>query len=110
MGIRTLVARRWRWMAAAGALGAAVYAADYASLRLKIPPREPYGIVRVKRYYAVKLKNRNTEYLFDEPEEQACVNSLFPHSGDTPCWYLVRHKEQRIDINAGPAGPWINTP
>jgi len=102
--------RAARRLGAALGLALVVYAGDYVSLRFRIPPREPYGMVQVRHYYAVKLKNKNTEYLFDEPQDQTCVNSLFPHEGDTPCWYLVQHKQQRIDINAGPAGPWINTP
>jgi hypothetical protein len=26
------------------------------------------------------------------------VNSLFPHAGDVPCWYLKRHTQQETDI------------
>jgi hypothetical protein len=30
--------------------------------------------------------------------QKTCVHSLFPHSGDPPCWFLIRHAEQRTDI------------
>ncbi len=76
-----------------------LYAGDYLSLRYRIPGnREQFGSVEVQRYYAVPQKNRSTEYIFDQPVTQACVNSLFPHFGDPPCWYLNRHKRQEINV------------
>ncbi len=98
------------WSAAALAgLALILYAGDYLSLRLQIPQRQPFGTVRVRHFYAVALKNKSTEYMFDDPEDAPCVNSLFPHYGDPPCWYLRRHPQQRIDINAGRTDPWIHT-
>ncbi len=52
----------------------------------------------VRPYYAVRLKSGKTEFLFQAPRQQTCVNSLFPHFGTAPCWYLQRHPEQRTDI------------
>jgi hypothetical protein len=75
------------------------YAADYLSVRYRIPGnREQFGTVTVRRYDAVQEKNGKTEFLFNPPEAQTCVRSLFPHFGYTPCWYLQRHTEQRTDI------------
>ncbi len=76
-----------------------LYGADWLVLRLR---SQPMGSVQVQRYYAVTLKDRKTEYLFDEPQEQACVRALFPHGADLPCWYLERHKRQRIDVQSSP--------
>ena len=73
-------------LAAIFALALLLYAGDWLSLRLRIPPREPYGTVTVRRYYAVALKSKKTSYMFDEPQEETCVNALFPHEGDAPCW------------------------
>jgi len=56
------------------------------------------GSVSVKRYYAVGLKNGKTEMMYAEPENQTCVNSMFPHRGFYPCWYLRRHNVKQIDI------------
>ena len=79
--------------------GALVYAADYLSLRLKIPPsRQPFGSVIVQPYYAIHEKNGKTEYDFKDPEPESCVNSLLPHLGYLPCWYLQRHPERKIEI------------
>ncbi|HLI83760.1 MAG TPA: hypothetical protein VKV17_07555 [Bryobacteraceae bacterium] len=80
-------------------LGLAVYAGDYLSLVLQIPGhRAQFGSIMVERDYAVPLKNRGTEYMFDQPVAVTCVHSLFPHFGDPPCWYLSRHTRQEIKL------------
>ncbi len=78
------------------AASALLYAADWLVWRARSMPR---GSVEVQRYYAVTLKDRKTEYYFDEPQAQPCVRAVFPH-GDPPCWYLERHKQQRIGIQS----------
>jgi hypothetical protein len=76
-------------------LFALVYVADYLMVRLRI--RQPFGSVTVERYYAVPLKSGKHDLYFQPPQNQTCVRSLFPHLGYTPCWYLNRKKEQRIN-------------
>ncbi len=89
-------------MFAALALVAFAYAADDASVRYKLPPsRQAFGSVQVRRGYAVKRKNGSTEFLFDDPAAVSCVNSLVPHMGLSPCWYLERHTQQVEDICDG---------
>jgi hypothetical protein len=76
-----------------------LYSGDYLSVRYRIPRnRDPFGAVKIQRYYAVKQKDGKTEFIFDQPETQACVHSLFPHFGSRPCWYVNREKLKRIDI------------
>jgi hypothetical protein len=76
-----------------------IYAGDYLVLRFKIAiNRQPYGTVSVRPYYAVPRKDKKIEFYFDEPRNEACVHSLFPHLGDSPCWYLSRNREKRIDM------------
>ena len=78
---------------------ALLYAGDYLSLRFKFPGKRPqFGLVTVTEMYAIHEKNNKTEYQFPPPQDQPCVNSLFPHFGYTPCWYLRRHTHQTIDI------------
>ncbi len=84
------------------AVFATLYTCDYLSLKLKVGGREPFGSVIVQRSYAVTMKNQKTEFMFDQPQAQTCVNSLFPHFGDQPCWYVSQHKKQRITV--GPEG------
>lgn len=80
-------------------LGALVYAGDYLSVRLRIPPgRKRFGSVIVQPYYEIHEKNGKTEYDFQDPVAETCVNSLFPHLGYSPCWYLQRHPERKIEI------------
>jgi hypothetical protein len=91
-----------RALAGLALVALALYFGDYLSLALRIPRREPLGSVEVRRIYAVALKNHKTEYLFDEPRTEVCVNSLLPHDGHQPCWYLSRHKRQEITVDPGP--------
>jgi hypothetical protein len=76
---------------------ALVYAGDYASVRIPIPKgRSPFSTVTVRPYYDVGLKSGKSEFYFLDPQKQTCVNSLFPHLGYDPCWYLRKHVRQRI--------------
>jgi hypothetical protein len=76
-----------------------LYGADYLLLRYRVAAnRNPYGTVTVQPYYAVPRKDHKTEFMFDDPQDQACVHSLFPHLGDSPCWYLNRNKQKRINM------------
>ena len=81
------------------ALLALTYAVDFTILRIRIATnRNPYGSVTVNHYYAIPQKNGKTPFIFDPPGPQTCVNSLFPHGGSLPCWYLTRHPDQRTDM------------
>ncbi len=75
------------------------YAVDSGIFHLRVATdRDPYGSVVVSRYYAVSQKNGKTQFIFDPPAAETCVNALLPHSGMQPCWYLKRHPEQRTNI------------
>jgi hypothetical protein len=82
-------------------LGAAslVYGLDFTVFKIRAATnRNPYGSVTVNHYYAVLQKNGKTQFIFDPPQAQTCVNALLPHQGSPPCWYLSRHPDQRTDI------------
>jgi hypothetical protein len=80
-------------------LVALTYAGDYLCLRYRIPHNRPrFGSVSVTTMYAIHQKNGKTEYQFPPPQDEPCVQSLFPHFGYNPCWYVRRHSEKRIDI------------
>lgn len=78
----------------------AIYVGDFLSARFGIPGNRPiYGSVTVSQTLAVPLKdNKKEEYFFQPPQAETCVNSLFPHFGYPTCWYLQRHKSQRVDM------------
>ncbi len=76
-----------------------VYAADYLIWRYKLATgHSPYGTVMVQFYYAIQEKNGKTEYDYQSPQPDTCVNSLFPHAGYSPCWYERKHTEKAIRI------------
>jgi hypothetical protein len=78
---------------------AMAYFGDYGLLRFRIATgKNPFGTVTVTPYYAVPRKDKKVEFIFDDPRDETCVNSLFPHLGDSPCWYLRAHQQKRIDL------------
>ena len=91
----------------AAVAAALIYAADFLVLRTR---GSQFGSVRVRVMYAVKMKNRQTEYLPEEPQNLSCVNSLFPQMGYAPCWYLARHRRQTVDVDAGRRDMLLHTP
>jgi hypothetical protein len=74
---------------------AILYVIDYGLIRFG---RDPFGSVIVTRYYVIPKKNGKTEFLFQAPESEKCVHSLFSHQGYAPCWYLNRRPEQPINL------------
>ena len=88
-----------RILIVAFALMVALYVGDDLSVRYRIPKsRQPFGTVTIRRFDAISEKNNKTEYMYEDPVAVTCVRSLFPHLGYSPCWYLSRHAEQRINF------------
>jgi hypothetical protein len=74
-----------------------LYLGDALALWLPIPRgRQQYGVVPIRRYYAMPLKGGKTEYGYDGTENQTCVHSLFPHFGLPPCWYASRKTQKWV--------------
>jgi hypothetical protein len=85
-------------LAAIGLLGI-IFAADYCVFRYRLATnRQPFGSIAFEHYTAIEHKDGKAELIFDPTVQKTCVNSLFPHLGNPPCWFLVRHAEQRTDI------------
>lgn len=81
------------------AIAVVSYAADYAVLRYRVAKQKnPFDQVTVTPVFAVKLKDGKTEFDFQPPQIESCANSLYPHLGMEPCWYLKRHLQQRTDL------------
>ncbi len=94
-----LPARLRQLLLAAAVLLAVVYAADYAWLRYRVSAdKTAFSVITVKQVYAVPRKDNKLEYMPGDPQDETCVNSLFPHLGDMPCWYLRKHTRQRINL------------
>ena len=59
-----------------------LYAIDYLVWRYKLAAGHgPYGTVMVQFYYAIEEKNGKIEYDYQAPQQDTCVNALFPHAG-----------------------------
>ena len=71
------------------------YIGDYIVVKLRT---NPTGTCQVTKLYAVPQKDGKTEYETGDPETQTCANSIFPHLGYSPCWYLKRHKTQQVNL------------
>jgi uncharacterized membrane protein len=59
------------------------------------------GSVHRVRMLAIPEKNNKVEYQIDavHPEEDVrCTHSIFPHSGNRPCWYVTRHANDPITM------------
>jgi hypothetical protein len=67
------------------------YVGDYVAGRMR-----GEGTVQVTQYYVIPLKNGQTQYASAGSKDVACVEALFPHFGDRPCWYVRRHTEVYI--------------
>jgi YD repeat-containing protein len=81
------------------ALTALAYALDYVIFNHRLTTNhQPFGQITVTTYDAIAQKSGRTQFIFNPPEVQTCVNALFPRQGYVPCWYLQRHAEQRIDM------------
>jgi hypothetical protein len=72
-----------------------LYFGDYIVVRLR---GEPLETVQINKFYAVPQKDGKTSFEPGEPETQTCIDSIFPHLGYNPCWYVKRHKTQQINL------------
>jgi hypothetical protein len=60
----------------------------------------PQSSVTVNQFMSVPLKGQKTEYDFLGTANVACDLALFPHGGETPCWYLKSHSNQWENLGA----------
>jgi hypothetical protein len=76
-----------------------VYAVDYVSIHVPIPPgRAQFGTLQIRPFYAVKLKNGTTEYMYQDAQTETCTHSLFPQLGHSPCWREAGKPEKQIKL------------
>ena len=86
-------------VAAIAAVALLLYSGDYLALRFRLPNNRPqFGSVHIERLIAVPQKSGKTEFIKDEPIDQPCVHSIFPHFDADPCWYLEKHTRQTTNL------------
>jgi hypothetical protein len=79
------------------------YAVDYAVLRFKASRNNggsAFGSVTV--VYGTPTKDGRVEIFTDQSQTVTCVNSLFPHLGYNPCWYVRKNRMQEIGATLTP--------
>ncbi|HUN89145.1 MAG TPA: hypothetical protein VMU28_10160 [Terriglobales bacterium] len=75
------------------------YIGDYAILRYRMATnKNATDQVTIKPYFAIQMKNKDTEFEFQPPYVETCTNSLFPHMGMLPCWYEKKHTDKRTNV------------
>lgn len=85
-------------------LAATAWVADW--LLLAYRKDTGFGQVEIHRRFAVHLKNRQIQQRVEKPYLENCVNSLFPHYQESPCWYLARHANDVEDLDGTPWHFW----
>jgi hypothetical protein len=74
---------------------AVLYAGDWIALRVRNDSK-PSSTVQVEQFLRTPLKGQKEEFDYMGTVAQPCVPSLFPHSSESPCWWLERHKTQWV--------------
>ena len=76
-----------------------LYVGDYLLLQYRVAKSlNAIGTVQVVNYSAVPEKNNREEFFYGDPDTEECVHALFPHFGDSPCWYTGKTQEKRTDL------------
>ncbi len=74
-----------------------LYGADYLVLKIKASHdggASAFGTVSVE--YGTPMKDGRVEIFTDQTQTVTCVNSMFPHMGYNPCWYVRKNQMQLI--------------
>jgi len=85
----------WTALLATIAFVMVVYGFDYLYARFR---KAPFADVHIDQYYAVSEKFNMIAYERGTAVTERCVYSLFPHFGNSPCWYLMRHTLRYIKV------------
>jgi len=72
-----------------------LYAGDWMVLRVR-SQSDVSSSVQVQQFLRTPLKGQKEEFDYMGTVAQPCVRAIFPHSSETPCWWLARHKIQWV--------------
>jgi hypothetical protein len=90
---------RWKRVSIGLAVAAGViYGMDDLSGRFGVPARPRYSTVTVRRYYFIHEKYNKFSYEPLPVIDEECANTLLPHWGARPCWWVKRHRVVNIDV------------
>jgi hypothetical protein len=71
------------------------YGGDWAIYKLR---GSPTATVTVNKFMTVPLKGNKIEYDYVGTADVPCSISLFPQSGQSPCWHLRRNPNQTTNL------------
>jgi hypothetical protein len=77
------------------AVPAFAYLADLAVVSVR---GNPTANITIKQYYAIPQKGNKMQYAPADSAIEECVDALFPHNGDRPCWYVRGHTRRQLDM------------
>ena len=84
--------RRWgRIFQVVLAILVALYVGDWVVQRVA-----GSSSVQVEQFLRTPLKGQKEEFDYMGTVAQPCARSLFPHSSESPCWWLKWHKVQWV--------------
>jgi hypothetical protein len=72
-----------------------LYLGDWAILKMRAGSQASSS-VQVEQFLRTRLKGQKEEFDYMGTVAQPCARSLFPHSSQSPCWWLERHKTQWV--------------
>jgi hypothetical protein len=73
----------------------ALYGGDWAVYKMR---GSPSSTVTVNQFMTVPLKGNKVEYDYQGAADVPCSISLFPQSGQSPCWRLRRNANQTTNL------------
>jgi hypothetical protein len=57
---------------------------------LKPKPGDPFSSVHLNRIIAIQRKDGRYDLSPAPQEDRPCVQTIFPHGGLSPCWYVKK--------------------
>ena len=73
----------------------ALYFGEWAVYKMRGLPQ---GSVKVSQTVVVPLKGNKSEYDYLGSSDVPCSVSIFPRSGESPCWQLRRNQNQKTQL------------
>jgi hypothetical protein len=74
-------------------VAAVIYPADWLVWRARMARGGGMDAVQVDLYTVAELKGSKEDYYPNGTEMMPCSKTLYPQGGNSPCWWLVRHRE-----------------
>jgi|HubBroStandDraft_5_1064220.scaffolds.fasta_scaffold1031425_1 hypothetical protein len=86
---------------------AVLYCGDYVVIKIRaaMSPSAAFSVIKYRPTMAIPHKDGRQEFVFGDPATETCVNSLLPHFGDRPCWYVRSQVRDPIPMMILPAVP-----